>query len=72
MRFSGAKFKGVMGMEVKKSKDIRKADDLLKIISKDEYDKIIDECRQIEIREQLIKMQLVEEKEKITISKDYD
>ena len=72
MRFSGAKFKGVMGMEVKKSKDIRKADDLLKIISKDEYDKILDECRQAEISEQLIKMQLVREKEKITISKDYD
>ena len=61
-----------MDMEVEKNKDIKKAYDLLKIISKDEYDKILDECRQAEISEQLIKMQLVREKEKIIISKNYD
>jgi len=62
MEFLDGKSKGVMEMLAEKNKDIKKAYDLLKIISKDEKAKMLYEARQAEISDQLTRLKSAEEK----------
>jgi len=65
MEFLDAKSKGVIEMLAEKNKDIKKAYDLLKIISKDEKAKMLYESRQAEISDQLTRIKSAEEKGKL-------
>ena len=62
MEFLDAKSKGVMEMLAEKNKDIKKAYDLLQIISKDEKARMLYEARQAEISDQLTRIKSAEEK----------
>ncbi|PRR81743.1 Rpn family recombination-promoting nuclease/putative transposase [Clostridium vincentii] len=62
MEFLDAKSKGVIEMLAEKNKDIKKAYDLLQIISKDEKARILYESRQAEISDQLTRIKSAEEK----------
>jgi predicted transposase/invertase (TIGR01784 family) len=62
MEFIDAKSKGVMEMLAEKNKDIKKAYDLLKIISKDDKARMVYEAREAELRDQLTRLKLAEEK----------
>lgn len=62
MEFLDARTKGEMEMLVKKNKDIKKAYDLLQIISKDEKARIIYEAQQAEISDQLTRIKSAEAK----------
>ena len=62
MEFLDAKSKGVMEMLAKKNKDIKKAYDLLQIISKDEKSRMLYEARQAEISDQLTRLKSAEAK----------
>jgi predicted transposase/invertase (TIGR01784 family) len=62
MEFLDAKSKGVMEMLAEKNKDIKKAYDLLQIISKDEKARMLYDARQAEISDQLTRIKSAEEK----------
>ena len=62
MEFLDGESKGVMELLAEKNKDIKKAYDLLKIISKDEKAKMLYEARQAEISDQLTRIKSAEEK----------
>jgi predicted transposase/invertase (TIGR01784 family) len=62
MEFLDAKTKGVMEMLAKKNKDIKKAYDLLQIISKDEKARMLYEARQAEISDQLTRIKSAEDR----------
>ena len=62
MEFLDAGSKGGMEMLAKKNKDIKKAYDLLQIISKDEKARMLYEAEQAEISDQLTRIKLAEEK----------
>ncbi len=67
------KSKRVMEMLVKKNESIKKAYDLLQIISKDEKARMIYEAREAELRDQLTRIKSAEEKginEGINIGED--
>lgn len=62
MEFLDAKSKGVIEMLAENNKDIKKAYDLLQIISKDEKARMLYESRQAEISDQLTRIKSAEEK----------
>jgi len=62
MEFIEAKSKGVIEMLAEKNQDIKKAYDLLQIISKDEKARMLYEAREAERRDQLSWMKSAEEK----------
>jgi predicted transposase/invertase (TIGR01784 family) len=62
MEFLDAKSKGVMEMLAEKNKDIKKAYDLLQIISKDEKARMLYEARQAEISDQLTRIKSAKER----------
>lgn len=62
MEFLDAKSKGVIEMLAENNKDIKKAYDLLQIISKDEKARMLYESRQAEISNQLTRIKSAEEK----------
>ncbi|MHC1685192.1 MAG: Rpn family recombination-promoting nuclease/putative transposase [Clostridiaceae bacterium] len=69
MEFLDAKSKGVIEMLAEKNKDIKKAYDLLQIISKDKKARMIYEARQAEISDQLTRIKTAKE-EGINIGKE--
>jgi predicted transposase/invertase (TIGR01784 family) len=62
MEFLDAKSKGVMEMLAEKNTHIKKAYDLLQIISKDEKARMLYDARQAEISDQLTRLKSAEEK----------
>lgn len=62
MEFLDAKSRGVIEMLAEKNKDIKKAYDLLQIISKDEKARMLYEARQAEISDQLTRIKSAEQK----------
>jgi predicted transposase/invertase (TIGR01784 family) len=62
MQFIDAKSKGVMEMLAEKNNDIKKAYDLLQIISKDDKARMVYEAREAELRDQLTRLKSAEEK----------
>jgi len=62
MEFLDGKSKGVMEMLAEKNKDIKKAYDLLQIISKDEKAKMLYDARQAEISDERTRIKSAEEK----------
>lgn len=62
MEFLDAKSKGVIEMLTEKNQDIKKAYDLLQIISKDEKARMLYEAREAELRDQLTRMESAENK----------
>jgi predicted transposase/invertase (TIGR01784 family) len=62
MEFLDARSRGVVEMLAEKNKDIKKAYDLLQIISKDEKARMLYEARQAEISDQLTRIKSAEEK----------
>jgi predicted transposase/invertase (TIGR01784 family) len=62
MEFLDARSKGVMEMLAEKNKDIKKAYDLLQIISKDEKARMLYEARQAEISDQKTRIKSAEQK----------
>jgi predicted transposase/invertase (TIGR01784 family) len=62
MEFLDAKSKGVMEMLAEKNKDIKKAYDLLQIISKDEKARMLYDARQAEISDQLTRIKSAEQR----------
>ena len=62
MEFLDAKSKGVMEMLAEKNKDIKKAYNLLQIISKDEKARMLYEAREAELRDQLTRLKVAEDK----------
>ncbi|ADL52034.1 Rpn family recombination-promoting nuclease/putative transposase [Clostridium cellulovorans] len=62
MEFLDGKSKGVMEMLAEKNESIKKAYNLLKIISKDEKARMIYEAREAELRDQLTRIRSAEEK----------
>jgi len=62
MEFLDGKSKGAMEMLAEKNKDIKKAYNLLQIISKDEKARMLYEARQAEISDQLTRIKSAEEK----------
>ncbi|KJS89331.1 Rpn family recombination-promoting nuclease/putative transposase, partial [Desulfosporosinus sp. BICA1-9] len=57
MEFLDAKSKGVIEMLAEKNKDIKKAYDLLQIISKDEKARMLYDAREAELRDQLTRIE---------------
>jgi len=57
-------------MLAEKNKDIKKAYDLLQIISKDQKAKMLYEARQAEISDQMTRLKSAEEKGVITVAKN--
>lgn len=57
MEFLDAKSKGVIEMLAEKNKDIKKAYDVLQIISKDEKARMLYEAREAELRDQLTRIE---------------
>jgi len=68
MEFLDGKSKGVMEMLAEKNKDIKKAYDLLQIISKDQKAKMLYEARQAEISDQMIRLKSAEIKGVIKVA----
>ncbi|ODA40465.1 Rpn family recombination-promoting nuclease/putative transposase [Desulfosporosinus sp. BG] len=64
MEFLDAKSKGVIEMLAEKNKDIKKAYDLLQIISKDEKARMLYDAREAELRDQLTRIEAAENKGK--------
>lgn len=62
MEFLDAKSKGVIEMLAEKNQDIKKAYDLLQIVSKDEKARMLYEAREAELRDQLTRMESAENK----------
>jgi len=62
MEFLDAKSKGVIEMLAEKNKDIKKAYDLLQIISKDEKARMLYDAREAALRDQLTRMKSAENK----------
>ena len=62
MEFLDARTKGEIEMLVKKNKDIKKAYDLLQVISKDEKARMLYEAQQAEISDQLTRIKSAEAK----------
>ena len=62
MQFLDGKSKGVMEMLAEKNKDIKKAYDLLQIISKDEKARMLYEFQQAEVSDELTRIKSAEEK----------
>ena len=62
MEFLDAKSKGVMEMLAEKNQKIKKAYDVLKIISKDEKARMVYEAREAELRDQLTRVKSAENK----------
>ncbi|MDR3599508.1 MAG: hypothetical protein P4L49_03350 [Desulfosporosinus sp.] len=62
MEFLDAKSKGVIEMLAEKNKDIKKAYDLLQIISKDEKARMLYDAREAELRDQLTRIKSAENK----------
>ncbi|MCH5138993.1 PD-(D/E)XK nuclease family transposase [Clostridiaceae bacterium UIB06] len=62
MEFLDGKSKGVMEMLAKKNESIKKAYNLLQIISKDEKARMIYEAREAELRDQLTRIKSAEQK----------
>ena len=62
MEFLDAKSKGVIEMLAEKNKDIKKAYDLLQIISKDEKARMLYDAREAELRDQLTRMKTEKDK----------
>jgi len=60
-----------MDMLAEKNKDIKKAYDLLKIISKDEKAKLLYEARQAEISDQLTRIKSAEDRKAIKIAENF-
>ncbi|MDR3586490.1 MAG: Rpn family recombination-promoting nuclease/putative transposase [Desulfosporosinus sp.] len=60
MEFLDAKSKGVIEMLAEKNKDIKKAYDLLQIISKDEKSRMLYDAREAELRDQLTRIKSAE------------
>ncbi|MFZ3101682.1 MAG: Rpn family recombination-promoting nuclease/putative transposase, partial [Desulfitobacteriaceae bacterium] len=65
MEFLDAKSKGVLEMLAAKNQDIKKAYNLLQIISKDEKARLHYEARQAELRDQLTRMETAENKGRV-------
>ena len=61
MEFLDAKSKGVIEMLAERNKNIKKAYDLLQIISKDEKTRMIYEAREAELRDQLTRVKSAKE-----------
>ena len=57
-----AKSKGVIEMAAEKNQDIKRAYDLLQIISKDEKARMLYEAREAELRDQLTRLKVAEDK----------
>ena|GEM_PF-5053730 len=70
MEFLGGKSEEVMETLAEKNKNIKKAYDLLKIISKDEKAKMLYEARQAEISDQLTRIKSAEDKKAIKIAEN--
>jgi predicted transposase/invertase (TIGR01784 family) len=64
MEFLDAKSKGVLEMLAEKNKDIKKAYDILQIISQDEKARMLYDAREAELRDQLTRMKSAENKGK--------
>ena len=64
MKFLDAKSKGVIELLAEKNKDIKKAYDLLQIISKDEKARMLYDAREAELRDQLTRIKSAENKGK--------
>ena len=64
MEFLDARSKGVIEMLAEKNKDIKKAYDLLQIISKDEKARMLYDAREAELRDQLTRIETAENKGK--------
>ena len=64
MEFLDAKSKGVIEMLAEKNKDIKKAYDLLQIISKDEKARMLYDAREAELRDQLMRIETAENRGK--------
>lgn len=64
MEFIDGKSKGVMEMLAQKNENIKKAYDLLQIISQDEKARMVYEARQAELRDQMTRIKTAEEKGK--------
>ncbi|KJR45018.1 Signal transduction histidine kinase [Desulfosporosinus sp. I2] len=62
MEFLDAKSKGVIEMLAEKNKDIKKAYDILQIISKDEKARMLYDAREAELRDQLTRMKSEKDK----------
>jgi len=62
MEFLDAKSKGVIEMLAEKNQDIKKAYDILQIVSKDEKARMLYEAREAELRDQLTRMESAETK----------
>jgi len=65
MEFLDAKSKGVIEMLAKKNKDIKKAYDLLQIISKDEKARMLYDAREADLRDQLTRIRSAENKGRV-------
>ena len=64
MEFLDGKSKGVMEMLAKKNENIKKAYDLLQVISQDDNARMAYEARETEIRDQMTRMKSAEERGK--------
>ena len=62
MEFLDAKSKGVIELLAEKNQDIKKAYDLLQIISKDEKARMLYDAREAELRDQLTRMKSEKDK----------
>lgn len=62
MEFLDAKSKGVIEMLAEKNKDIKKAHDLLQIISNDEKARMLYDAREAELRDQLTRLKSEKDK----------
>ena len=62
MEFIDGKSKGVMEMLAKKNEDIKKAYDILKIVSQDEKARMVYEAREAEIKDQLTRIKSARKK----------
>ncbi|MCO1600963.1 hypothetical protein M8E35_06265 [Desulfosporosinus nitroreducens] len=70
MEFLDAKSKGVIEMLAEKNKDIKKAYDLLQIISKDEKARMLYDAREAELRDQLTRIETAENKGRAEVAKN--
>lgn len=70
MEFLDAKSQGVIEMLAEKNKDIKKAYELLQIISKDEKARMRYEAREAELRDQLTRIKTAKREEKAEVAKN--
>ncbi|WP_263488234.1 Rpn family recombination-promoting nuclease/putative transposase [Clostridium sp. FP2] len=68
MEFLDGKSKGVMEMLASKNENIKKAYDLLQVISQDENARMAYEARETEIRDQMMRIKSAEERGKMEIA----